>query len=140
MKIHSRTYYGLLGALHLAREYGNGPIRASGIAQHFGIPVRYMELTMGELRAAGLVNSRRGVEGGFMLARSPEQISALDVFLTLEGSMELFQCDDLNLPGCPLEKFLHLFRDQMHAFLADWSLMDLLQRFNAGESHLGAGI
>ena len=64
---------------------GDGPIKGERIAQAQEIPLKFLENILGDLRQAGIVRSQRGVDGGYWLARPPEDISVADVVRTVEG-------------------------------------------------------
>lgn len=93
MRISTRGEYGLRAMLELARLYGTGPIPLKQIAGRQQVSEHYLEQLMGALRKAGLVTSVRGAQGGYALARPPEEVVVGDVLRVLEGSIE-FDCDD----------------------------------------------
>ena len=87
MRISAKTDYALRAALELARAGGNGPLKAERISAAQDIPVRFLENILGELRHAGLVESRRGADGGYMLARPPAAIALADVVRAVDGPL-----------------------------------------------------
>ncbi|MFO7265112.1 MAG: Rrf2 family transcriptional regulator [Limnochordales bacterium] len=89
MRVSTRGEYGLRAMLELARLYGNGPIPLKQIAGRQKVSEHYLEQLMSALRKAGLVASVRGAQGGYALARPPEEIYVGDVLRVLEGSIEL---------------------------------------------------
>lgn len=93
MRISTRGEYGLRAMLELARLYGTGPLPLKQIAGRQQVSEHYLEQLMGALRKAGLVTSVRGAQGGYTLARPPEEVVVGDVLRVLEGSIE-FDCDD----------------------------------------------
>ncbi|CAN5155653.1 RrF2 family transcriptional regulator [soil metagenome] len=62
-------------------------IRADLLAEVQGIPIRFLERIMGELRRAGIVLSQRGAHGGYRLARPAEQITVADVIRAIDGPL-----------------------------------------------------
>lgn len=72
--------------MELARADGQR-LRGEEIAVAQDIPLSFLENILVEMRHAGLVRSRRGVEGGYWLARAPEDISVADVFRAVEGPL-----------------------------------------------------
>lgn len=68
----------------LARS-GDGPVPISAVAERRGIPVQFLEQLFSTLRRDGLLISQRGVNGGFRLARPPEEITVLEVVQALDG-------------------------------------------------------
>lgn len=69
MKLSTRGRYGLKAMFDLALNYGDGPISLTSIAERQAISVNYLEQLISPLRKAGLVESVRGAQGGYMLAK-----------------------------------------------------------------------
>lgn len=82
--ISKRSQYALKALLELSRRWGDGPVRIGEIAEVRRIPRKFLEVIMGDLRKGGFVAARRGSEGGYLLVRSPEQISIGSVIRYLE--------------------------------------------------------
>jgi len=89
VRISTRGEYGLRAMLDLALHYGEGPIALKQIAERQDISEHYLEQLMGSLRKAGLVSSVRGAQGGYQLARSPQETTAAAVLRALEGELEI---------------------------------------------------
>jgi Rrf2 family transcriptional regulator, cysteine metabolism repressor len=85
MKISTKGEYGLLALVDLALQPEGAPAQAYQIAQRQGIPKQYLDQLMIILRKAGLVESIRGRQGGYRLARPARTITLLDVVVALEG-------------------------------------------------------
>lgn len=75
MKLTTRGHYSVKALLDLALQPGYGPTPVSAIAKRQDLPPPYLEKLLIEMRKAGLVESIRGAQGGYQLARSPAQIS-----------------------------------------------------------------
>jgi Rrf2 family protein len=102
MKFSTQTRYGTRALAELALEYPKGTVSVRELAERQNIPAKYLEQIMSRLKAAGLVNSVRGLHGGYALAAPPSRISLREVFEALEGSPAPVDCVDE--PGsCPLE-------------------------------------
>lgn len=84
MRITALCEYAIRCLLVLARSENSHPVSTRAMVEIEGLSRDYVEQIMLRLRRAGLVESLRGVHGGYKLARSPEQISALDVVRALE--------------------------------------------------------
>jgi len=76
----------------LAAADGTRPARKQEIAEGEGISADYVEQILVKLKVAGLVESRRGANGGFLLARDPASITVADVLLATEGPVDLVPC------------------------------------------------
>ena len=100
MKLSTRTRYGVRAILDIAENYGRGPLQLKAIAEHQEISVKYLEQLMAILKSAGIVRSVRGPSGGYVLARSPNEIKVSDCFNCLEGPVVTTECVD-NSSFCP---------------------------------------
>jgi Rrf2 family protein len=95
MMFSTKAEYGIRVMVELARRAGEadgGPVPLAEIAAHDGLPLAYLEHLVARLRKAGLVDSRRGSRGGYMLARSPTKITMAEVVEALEGSIAPIEC------------------------------------------------
>ena len=90
MKITAKLDYTCRILCELAREYSKGnPVRIEQLSKAEGVPANFLAQILGELRNGKLVVSRRGTQGGFLLARPPAEITLLDIIEAVEG--ELFE-------------------------------------------------
>ncbi len=87
-----RSKYGLKALLLLAREYDRGPTLASEISAREGIPEKFLQGILLDLRRRGIVSARRGQGGGYRLARDPSSVNVGEVIRTLEGPLALTPC------------------------------------------------
>lgn len=90
MDLSLRTQYALRALVYLALRRGTGVVIGRQIADFGGIPGKYVEQVMHELRQADLVSSQRGKGGGYRIAREPESITVLQVIEALEGPVDSF--------------------------------------------------
>lgn len=90
--ISQRCQYALRAVFELACRQGQGPVRIADIAAAQGIPPRFLEAILGQLKQSGLVASRRGAEGGYVLAKSPEAISMGEVIRFVDGPIAPVKC------------------------------------------------
>lgn len=86
MKISQRTTYGILAALDLALQNGASPVQAKSISRRQGIPLRFLEQVLHAMKKAGLVDSLRGAQGGYLLRKTPEAILLAEIVEALEGA------------------------------------------------------
>jgi Rrf2 family cysteine metabolism transcriptional repressor len=87
MAITQKSKYALRATLELAVRFGQGPISIGEIARAQAIPARFLEAILAQLKRAGLVESRRGNEGGYVLARPAARISVGDVLRVVQGRL-----------------------------------------------------
>lgn len=99
MKLSTRTRYGVRLMLALARTYGQGSVFLKDVAKGEEISEKYLSQIIIPLRGAGLVNSNRGVHGGYTLARSPAEITLRQIVEPFEGDC-LVDCVN-NPAACP---------------------------------------
>src|SRR6266581_219998 len=92
MKLSLRGEYALRALLVLGLNYGQPVIRIQTISQQQNIPKRFLEQILNDLKSAGLVQSKRGVAGGYRLARRPEQITLAAVVRHIEGALAPVRC------------------------------------------------
>jgi Rrf2 family transcriptional regulator, cysteine metabolism repressor len=92
MMFSTKAEYGVRVMVELARRGGAQPIALAEIAEHEGLPLAYLEHLVARLRRAGLVESRRGAHGGYLLAREPELITMAEVVEALEGRIAPVEC------------------------------------------------
>jgi Rrf2 family transcriptional regulator, cysteine metabolism repressor len=92
MMFSTKAEYGVRVLVELARRSGEEPVPLAEIASHDGLPLAYLEHLVARLRKAGLVDSRRGSRGGYLLARAPNEITMAEVVEALEGSIAPIEC------------------------------------------------
>jgi Rrf2 family protein len=85
MRVSAKVDYALRACAELAEAAGEGPVKGERIAHAQAIPLKFLENILLDLRHAGLVHSQRGAEGGYWLARSPEEVSLAEVIRAVEG-------------------------------------------------------
>lgn len=86
MNISSRCEYACRAVVELARhENSDSPVTAVHIAERRGIPEKYLVHILLQLKRAGIVKSVRGAQGGYLLARSPDEITLLDLVQAIDG-------------------------------------------------------
>ena len=86
MRISAKADYAVRAAIELAAT-GDGPVSAERIAEAQSIPANFLENILLDLRRGGIVDSRRGAAGGYLLARPAEEISIADVIRAVEGPL-----------------------------------------------------
>jgi Rrf2 family protein len=134
MRISSKGDYGLRALFDLAQHVGEGPVQSEAIATRQGIPVSYLNQLLITLRRGGLVVSIRGAQGGYYLARPPQEITLLDILSVLEGPLLQSEAQRDSLHSTAPEDYAQItelwgdLRGQLEAMLSAINLEDLLQR------------
>ena len=94
MKVSTRGDYAARALLSLAlHDDHEGPTSVRDIAERTGLPQPYLEQILLALKGAGLVRSKRGVGGGYVLARDPSKISIVDVMEAIDGPIGMTPCE-----------------------------------------------
>jgi Rrf2 family protein len=92
MRLSLRGEYALRALLVLGLNYDKPVVRIQEISDQQNIPKRFLEQILNDLKSVGIVQSRRGVGGGYRLGRPPEQIALSSVVRHLEGALAPVSC------------------------------------------------
>ena len=92
MKLSLRGEYALRALVVLGLHYGPEVVRIQTISDEQNIPKRFLEQILNDLKSAGVVRSRRGVAGGYRLAKPPEQITLAEIVRHIEGALAPVSC------------------------------------------------
>ena len=90
--VSQKCQYAIRATFELAKKSGHGPVKISEIAEAQAIPARFLEVILNQLRQAGFVQSRRGAEGGYFLARQPDKITVGEIIQFIEGPIVPIAC------------------------------------------------
>ena len=88
LAITSKSPYAVRALTELARAGGAAPVPIGELARRREIPVQFLEGMFATLRRAGILQSQRGVKGGYSFAREPGEVTVLDVVEVLEGALD----------------------------------------------------
>ncbi len=94
MKISTRGRYALRMMIDIAEHGAEGKVSIKEISERQGISVKYLEQIVPSLKRAGLLRSERGLGGGYMLSRPPEQYTAGEILRAIEGRLAPVACLD----------------------------------------------
>ena len=86
ISVTSKSRYAVLALAELARS-GDRPVPIAQVAERRGMPVQFLEQLFSTLRRDGLLQSQRGVKGGYTLARPADRITVLEVVQALDGKV-----------------------------------------------------
>ena len=92
MMFSTKAEYGVRVMVELGKRNGDSPVSLADIAEADGLPLAYLEHLVARLRKAGLVESRRGARGGYLLARPADKITMAEIVEALEGSIAPIEC------------------------------------------------
>lgn len=132
MNVTSKGRYALMVMIDLAQHPDDGFISLKTIADRQGISMKYLEMIVGNLKKAQLVDSTRGKEGGYKLSRKPEEYTVGEILNCIEDNLAPVACIKAGSINCdrsdacltvPMWKELD---DITNAYLATVTLTDLL--------------
>src|SRR5437899_9705147 len=92
MKLSLRGEYTLRALVVLGLNYRRPVIRIRTISEQQNIPKRFLEQILNELKSAGVVESKRGVAGGYRLGRPPEKVTLAEVIRHVDGALAPISC------------------------------------------------
>ncbi len=92
MKLSTKSRYGLRAIFDIAYNAGNLPAQVQDISRRQGISPRYLEQIFQGLKRAGILKSKRGPQGGYCLAKKPEDITVAEVLVATERDINLVEC------------------------------------------------
>src|SRR5687767_2167242 len=132
--LSQRTRYTIRALLHLADRYGQGPVHLGEIAREQNIPAKFLTVMLSSMRRAGLVDTMRGREGGYWLAKPPHEISYGEIVRLTRGSLGLLPCASrfayvpckncITEDKCRLHRAMLLVRDETARILDGLTLAD----------------
>lgn len=136
MKISAKGEYATLAMLELALQYQKrGPVQIHQIAEKYSIPQKFLVQILIQLKRSGLVLSRRGAEGGYLLAKPPHQISLGEVIRAIEGPLMSIKClerDNAKTcvlePGCTFKSIWFDISQAIEQMMNDITYEQLCQR------------
>lgn len=138
MNISTKSRYGVRAMIYLADIFGENkftPLKE--IAQKEEIPFDYLEKIISQLRKSGLIKSKKGIQGGYSLARSPEKINVGEIIKILEKTFAPVKCvakEKEERYNCPRKKICKSFfvwgkiQDILNSTLKSVTLADLIDR------------
>ena len=92
MLLTQKCLYAIRAVFEIASRFPNGPVKIAAIARAQAIPQRFLEAILTQLKQAGFVDSRRGKQGGYLLARPPPTGTVGDVIRVIEGDIGPVEC------------------------------------------------
>src|SRR5438093_7766279 len=139
MKLSLRGEYALRALLVLGLNYKQSVVRIQTVSQQQNIPNRFLEQILNDLKSAGVVESKRGVAGGYRLARPPGDISLATVIRHIEGALAPVSCvserfyEKCSCPDearCPIRSVMKEVREAVVKIVERVTVADLCQRWS----------
>lgn len=144
MKLSKKSEYGLRALLELTMAHGQSTLQRHEIAARQHIPVEFLEQILLALKRAGLLASRRGINGGYTLIKPPDAITLGQVIRILDGplapigcvSKTAYQkcrdCPYADEPHCPVQQVMGTVRDAIAGILDHYTLADFASGYRKG--------
>ncbi|MFH5830928.1 RrF2 family transcriptional regulator [Halalkalibaculum sp. DA3122] len=133
MKLISQgAQYAISAIITLAKQSPGTTVSAAALAEPLNCPPAYLSQVLSKLKPAGILKSRRGLNGGVYLVRDPEEIPLIDVIKAIDG-MDFFEHCFLGIEGCgtiepcPFHNFWSEERDKIQDWLANTTFADCEQ-------------
>ena len=99
-----KNQYALRAIFELAKHMDQGPVKILDIATAQSIPLRFLEVILNQLKASGIVDSKRGFYGGYFLVKPPDQVSVGDVLRFLSRDLSPSDCIAcVSKTSCPFD-------------------------------------
>lgn len=136
MRISTKGRYALRLMLDLAMNSAGSFISLKAVAQRQGISDKYLEQITHQLSRAGLLQSARGAQGGYRLARQPEDYSVGEILRIVEGSLAPVSCLDCATPCDKIDSCLTIglykkIQDAVDGVVDHTSLADIINEYRA---------
>ncbi|MBU6400564.1 MAG: Rrf2 family transcriptional regulator [Verrucomicrobia bacterium] len=137
MKLSLRGEYALRALIVLGLNYGRSVVQIQTISRQQNIPKRFLEQILHDLKSAGIVESRRGVAGGYRLHAPPERITLAAVIRHIEGPLAPVSCvserfyEPCTCPDeakCGIRSVMKEVRDAIVKILEGFTLAQLCER------------
>lgn len=133
MKMSTRGRYGLRAMAEMARHYdGSTYLPLRSISRQQEIPEHYLERLLARLRQAGLVETQRGVQGGYRLSKPPQRITVYDILKGAGETLCIVECTGadvcLRSPDCQTQPFWERMERSLRAVASATTLAELAGR------------
>ena len=138
MRFSKKSEYGLRAMIELTQEYGRGMVQRRMLADRQNIPLGFLEMILLSLKNAGLIGSRRGMNGGVFLIKAPKEVTLGQIIRILDGplapiacvSQTAYQkcedCPHASKATCPIQGIMLDVRNAIASVLDHFSLEDFV--------------
>ena len=138
MRFSKKSEYGLRAMIELTQEYGQGMVQRKMLAERQNIPLGFLEMILLSLKNAGLIGSRRGMNGGIFLIKAPKEITLGQIIRILDGPLapiacvsqtayqKCMDCPHADSAICPIQGVMLDVRNAIASVLDHYSLKDFV--------------
>jgi Rrf2 family protein len=146
--ISKRTQYGLKAMLGLGTRYGQGPVQIATLSKEESIPIKFLELILLDLKGAGLLESKKGPRGGYLLSRPPSTVTIGSLIRIMEGPLAPLPCasetafraceECPDIESCGTRIVMRQVRDAIASVLDRTTLADLIRQMQTARRKTGS--
>ncbi len=134
--ISKKTTYGLKAVIYLAKKSDSNPVLITDLAREEGIPKKFLEAILLELRKEGILESKKGKGGGYFLGRLPDEITIGQVIKVLDGPLGESSFSNKTDEDNEIKAIMKEVRDAMSNILDRTTLADVIERTRSGKNVL----
>ncbi len=136
MRFSKKSEYGLRAMIELTQKYGHGLVQRKVLADRQHIPLGFLEMILLSLKNAGLIGSRRGMDGGVFLIKPPREVTLGQIIRILDGTLapiacvsqtayqKCEDCPHAETTTCPIQGIMLDVRNAIASVLDHYSLED----------------
>ena len=127
MNISKKAEYAIRSVIAIAKHTKNKPVQISEISEKESIPIKFLEQILLSLKNGGILNSKRGANGGYLLAQSSESISVGMILEIIDGSFDPVGLDSGNHLCAGLEKCFGELVNIVNIHLHKFTIQDIIE-------------
>ncbi|MEF3255815.1 MAG: Rrf2 family transcriptional regulator [Deferribacterales bacterium] len=128
MQATAQTLYAIYALTYIAKA--KSPIKAQEISEKTGLPKRFLEITLLKLKAANILESKKGRDGGFFLKRTVQEITLYDIVSVTENSINIFDCTKHLKENCNFKSIFDTINNKLTETLKSITLEDIIKSNN----------
>jgi Rrf2 family protein len=136
--LSKKAQYALYALVHLARHHETSPVLIKDIAEMEKIPRKFLESILLELKTQGILSSKKGKGGGYLLRKSPSEVNMADIIRLFDGAIALLPCATYKYyeecshckieETCGIKSYVKEIRDENVRIMKNITLKDILER------------
>ena len=127
MNISKKAEYAIKAVISIARHANNNPLQISEISKKESIPIKFLEQILLTLKNNGILNSKRGANGGYLLAKSKDDISIGMILDIIDGPFDPIDLKSENCLGAGLEKCFVDMVNMVNKHLNSFTIQKILE-------------
>ena len=127
MNISKKAEYAIRAVISIARHANNNPLQISEISKKESIPIKFLEQILLNLKNNGILNSKRGANGGYLLAKSKDDISIGMILDIIDGPFDPVGLHSSNHLSAGLEKCFGQMIEIVNGHLNQFTIRDILE-------------